>query len=284
MSLPVILLFIASFGWGLTWIPIKFFHDNGLPGIALVLVAFTALAIVFLPFFIRQFSHWRSQWHFILLIAFFGGMANLAFQMAVSYGDVIRVMILFYLLPVWSVLGGRIFLHEKIDRLRMLAVALALTGAFMILGGVRIFDSPPGWIDFWAIVSGFALAMNNITFRATQSLNMISKVSAVFLGCALMAGIYYLLADVELPEAENTTLGLAVFYGIAWITLITFGTQWPVTKIEAGRASIIIVTELVVAVVSSAILLQQGLSLLEITGAVMVISAAILEGTRATTT
>ena len=62
--------------------------------------------------------------------------------------------------------------------------------------------------------------------------------------------------------------------------LITLGTQWGVTHLEAGRASIIIVMELVVAVISAVIILNQSLSLVEIAGALLVITAAILEGFR----
>lgn len=280
MSLPVLILFFASAGWGLTWLPIKYFAERGIDGPMLVFIAFSAALLLILPFFIRQYSQWKKCIGFMLLIAIFGGFANLAFQTAISSGNVVRVMILFYLLPVWSVLGGRIFLKEKIDRIRIMTVALALSGAFLILGGVDIFDQLPGVIDLLAIGSGFALAMNNLVFRATQNIPMPSKVSAMYIGCVLMIGIYLLSTAQQSYDFTANDAGLAALYGILWLLLVTFGTQWGVTKIEAGRASIIIVTELVVAVISSTIILNQQLNLIEITGAIMVISAALLEGVR----
>jgi len=284
MNLPILFLFLASAGWGLTWLPIKYFNDAGMTGPMLVFIAFGSAALLLLPKVISQYKNWRNQMEYVLLIAFFGGLANLAFQLAMSYGDVVRVMILFYLLPVWSVIGGRLFLKEKIDRLSTMAVILALLGAFLILGGFSIFDHPPNWIDLLAIISGFALAMNNITFRAAQTLPMISKVGVMFIGCSAMVGIFLLVTDKYISQVDTSTFGLAVLYGILWISLISFGTQWGVTKIEAGRASIIIVTELVVAVVSSSIILGDVLSAIELIGAAMVLSAAILEGARGTST
>ena len=65
-----------------------------------------------------------------------------------------------------------------------------------------------------------------------------------------------------------------------FLTLITFGTQWGVTQLEAARAALIIVMELVAAVVSVAILTDVVLSAREIIGGVLVLSAALLEGWR----
>lgn len=283
MSSPVIILFIASAGWGLTWLPIKYFNENGLMGPELVFVAFGTTAVVLLPFFLIQFSHWRNYWVYVALIAFFGGLANISYQLAMSYGDVVRVMILFYLLPVWSVIGGYVFLKEELDRIRILAVVLALAGAFLILGAFKAFESPPSWIDLLAIMAGFALAMNNITFRACQPLSMTSKISAMFIGCSLMMGLYLLGSEQNTIAVDTTTVGLAALYGLLWLSLITLGTQWALTEIGAGRASIIIVTELVVAVVSSALILKQWLTWTELIGAIMVVSAAMLEGLRTDT-
>ena len=62
--------------------------------------------------------------------------------------------------------------------------------------------------------------------------------------------------------------------------LITLGTQWAVTQMEASRSSVILVMELVVAVISSAILLSAELKTYEIVGGFMVMGAALLEGAR----
>jgi len=279
-SLPVVVLFISSIGWGLTWLPIKYLNAQGIEGPLLVLIAFAAAVLCLLPIFIRQRHQWLPQLNLMLLIALFGGFANLAFQVSIYYGDVIRVMILFYLLPVWSVVGGVVFLKEPIDTKRILTVITALLGAFLILGGFALFKQPPGWVDLLAIGSGFAFAMNNLLFRATQTVAVASKVTAMFAGCVVLIGGFFLFGASTVTTYTIGTFWLTILYGIFWLTLITFGTQWGVTQIQAGRASIIIVMELVVAVISAAIILQQELSLIEIVGGMLVVSAAIIEGAR----
>lgn len=283
IPLPVIVLFISSCGWGLTWLPLRYFENVGLGGPLLIFIAFASAVVVLAPVFLRQRASWFRRLNLIGMIILFGGVANLSFQSALYYGEVVRVMILFYLLPIWSVLGGRIFLYERIDALRLVTLAAAISGGFLILGGPDIFNNPPNWIDLLAILSGFAFAMNNLVFRAAQSIPVISKVTAMFLGAALFVGIF-LAFDTEtvaMPSAPTSLL--AALYGIAWLTLITFGTQWGVTHLEAGRAAIIMVMELVAAVISAVLILQQTLSLMEIAGAALVITAALLEGTRGDT-
>ena len=128
---PVVILLISSIGWGLTWLPLKLLSAEGMEGLTLILIAFGSAAIVLLPFTYRQWPHWDSNKRFLILIALFGGFANIAFQTAIFHGDVIRVMILFYLLPAWSVIGGYLFLKERIDTKRIITLLSALSGAFI---------------------------------------------------------------------------------------------------------------------------------------------------------
>lgn len=280
LPLPVLVLFFSSTGWGLTWLPLHYFERAGLNGPLLILIAFASAVAFLLPVFLRQRASWAQGLKLILLIVLFGGIANLSFQAALYYGDVVRVMILFYLLPIWSVLGGRIFLGESIDGLRLVTLVAAITGGFLILGGMAIFTHPPDLIDILAILSGFAFAMNNLVFRAAQSIPVTSKVTAMFIGATLFVGLFLVIdtQPVIFPAIQTTVL--AALYGVAWLTLITFGTQWGVTHLEAGRAAIIMVMELVAAVISAVIILGQSLSGAEMAGAALVILAALLEGSR----
>jgi drug/metabolite transporter (DMT)-like permease len=280
-TLAVPILFLSSIGWGLSWLPLKALEARGLEGPLLVLVAFGCASLVLLWPFLRQRGQWRSQLRQLLLIAVLGGFANLAFQIALQQGEVIRVMILFYLLPVWSVLGGRLVLGERIDALRLFALGAALLGALLILGGVEVLLIGPSWVDLLALGAGMGFAFNNIAFRATPALPVTSKIFAMFAGGLVLIALYLMmLAPVQGPAPDAGTLSLTALYGMAWLLLITFGTQWAVTCMEAGRSSLIIVMELVTAVVSAALLLGETLDAWELLGGLLVLSAAVLEGRR----
>jgi drug/metabolite transporter (DMT)-like permease len=279
-GLAVTILFISSVGWGLTWLPIKGINQMGLDGIHLVFIAFASAGLLLSPFLFAQRLSWRGNIRFLFLIALFGGLANLTFQTAILHGNVVRVMILFYLLPVWSVLGGWYFLQEKPDWIRIAAVVISLSGAMLILNVDSSTFAGLNWIDVLAILAGMSFALNNIVFRKTAAQPLAGKVSAMFLGCATLIGTYLLFNPVATSLPDNLSPLYAVCYGVFFLSLITFGTQWGVTQLEAGRAALIIVMELVTAVVSVALLTDISLSLREITGGLLVMTAAVIEGWR----
>jgi len=245
-------------------------------------MAYGVSGLCLAPWLFKQYSKWRPEAFSLALIFIIGGYANLAFASSMIYGEVVRSMALFYTIPIWGVLGGRIFLKEKIDGQRACAVLLAIIGAFFILGGSKIFATPPTWIDLLAVSSGFAFAMNNLCFRATQTVPLASKVSVMFIGCAMFAGALLAAGIQSFPTLPATQWSLPVLFGFILIAA-TSATQWGVTKMEAGRASVIIVMELITSVVTASLFAGETLAPLEWFGGAMILTAAVLEGWRTTT-
>ena len=279
--LPVIVLLLSSIGWGVTWWPVKQLGALGLDNLWLVFIAYGAGTIVLLPWVYLHRDLWQKRIGIMLAIAIVGGVANVTFQIAIAYGDVIRVMILFYLLPVWSVIGGRFFLGEKIDIMRVLAVVICLIGAVVILD-VTNSDQIQGitWIDVMAVVSGMTFAMTNILFRSVQDIPVMSKLSFMFIGSCILTGLSLLFFSVSVTSASLTVVFMTMLYGAVWLLLITLGSLWAVTKMEAGRSAVIIVMELVAAVLSAALLTEKTLQWHELAGSLLVITAAVMEGMR----
>lgn len=277
--LPVLALLGASLIWGLTWLPLKLFEASGLGGAALLLVAHGTVALVALPLLARQHRVLLPEWRTLAGVFCLGGFATIAFSTSLMYGDVVRAMSLFYTMPLWAILGGLLFLGERLTRRRALAALCAIAGAWLILGGTRILEHPPGWIDLLAAASGFAYAMNNVVFRATPALAVTPKILMMYLGVAVFCALL-LLAGVQHWPAEPppaSLLALACVFGACWLLAGNIGTQWGVTHMEAGRAAMIVVLELLIAVVSALWLEGGSLSVGECCGAALLISAALLE-------
>lgn len=279
-AIPVFALIFSSCLWGLSWIPLKALSSLGFEGVFLVLSGQIILLALFLPLgFNRRI--FLSHAKYLLGIFFAGGAAILCFTYALIYGDVIRVMVLFYLLPIWGVLGGRIFLGEHIDSIRWLGVGCALVGAFFILGGAKVFDSPPSWIDFIAFLSGLLFAANNLFFRGVDDVPLPTKLLTMFAGCTLIC----LVVIAVTPESYPTSVPLVnyswlILYALTWLLVSNFLSQWAVTQMEAGRSSIIIIFELFAAVVSAVIIGNETIELNEAFGGVLVVAAAMLEAFR----
>lgn len=277
---PVIVLFCSSVLWGLSWWPLKALAARGLSGVPLILAAYGSVGLLLLPVLWAQVRRWWPQRRMLALIVVCGGSANVAFGSSMIYGDVIRCMALFYLLPVWGVIGGSIFLGERICPTRALAVLLALAGAFFLLGGTAILQSPPTWVDAVAVFSGFAFAMTNLCFRASPALPVPSKVAALFLGCLLFALLLLAVQGQGLHAfagISTATLALALLFGTGGLLLGTSCTQWAVTRMEAGRSAIVMVMELVSAVASAALIAGDRMSTTEMAGGALILAATVME-------
>ena len=278
---PMLVLLAASVAWGLTWIPLKYFAGFGLQGVNVTLVAYGSVGALSLPWLARRLGAWRREWPGMLLLSTFGGLANLAFACAMVSGDVVRVMVLFYLLPAWGVLGGWLLLGERVDALRKLTVTGALGGAFLILGGVRILAERPSLADVLAVVSGMALALNNVLCRKLSGVTLADKVAAMFAGCLVWAIPLTLLGVQALPTLVPTAVWLQLAgFGLIWLFVATVGTQWGVAHMEAGKSSVLIIVELVAAVASAALLNGARLRPIEWLGGVLIVAAALIEARR----
>jgi drug/metabolite transporter (DMT)-like permease len=279
--LPVIVLLGASVLWGLSWLPLKSINAMGIDGIALTLCAYGILALTLTPLLLGQTAQWHEHKKAMILIMLFGGGANLAFTYALINGDVIRVMVLFYLLPVWGVLGGRLFLKEAIDRWRWFGASLAIAGAFFILGGFDALEGPPSWIDVIALLSGLFFAMNNLVFRAAQAVPVGSKITVMFYGCFILAAVLLAGGIEPLPEGVPfNAWGALAMYALLWLLAANIGSQWGVTHMEAGRSSIIIIMELITAVVSATLIAGETMSPIEMAGGALILAAAFIEAAR----
>jgi len=278
-----VLLFSASM-WGLSSLPLKAFAEYGLSGPLLACVAFGFAGLLGLPLLLREYTQWRRSLAMLVLLALVGGWGNTAYVTALVQGDVVRVMLLFYLLPAWSVLGGRVFLGERISLRRGSAVALALTGAFLVVGGFAAFDAPLTLADLMAVTAWLAFAGNNIIARHAQGIPTASKTVVVFLGCAVLALPLTLMVSGRdaaglLLDLTPAVLGWLVAYSIGWLALVTATWQWSVSRMEAGRAGVISIAELVVALLAATLVGGETMTVLECVGAVVIALAAILEAT-----
>jgi drug/metabolite transporter (DMT)-like permease len=277
---PVLVLLFSSVLWGLSWWPLKAFAEAGLSGPMLALLTYGVVGLAGLPWLWRERAQWRPQLRLVLLIALVGGWGNAAFTSAIVLGDVVRVMLLFYLAPVWSVLGGRLFLGETVTRRRAAAVALALAGAFLVVGGsVDVLRTPLSLADWLALSAGLGFAGNNIVARGAQRVPTVSKTIALCLGCALLCVPLLAASGASASAPAPGVWPWLLAYAFGGLMLVTATWQWSVTRLEAGRSGVIAIAELLTAVLTAVWIGGETLVPREWVGGALIATAALLEAT-----
>ena len=253
--------------WGLFWWPLKELNAAGIHGSFVQAVAYGLPALVLLPWVWRSRAVWRDQTALLILIACLGGWANASFATSLTYGSVVRVLLLFYLAPVWTILA----------RLRMTALALALAGLAATLGGPEVLAAPLSAIDLLALSSGLAFALNNVAIRAGHDLPDAARAVAVFAGCAVISLGFMGWNDQSVPALDMPHLLALVALALVWVLPGTLATFYGVARLDAGKAAILLLAELVVGIVSAVLIGGETLSLQEALGAALILTAAVIE-------
>ncbi len=273
----VLSLIISAAAWGLSWLPLKYFASLGLDGHAIALTAYAMVGLVSLPVIVRERHQWQREAGLLCLIGLSFGIANVALSWALMAGSVVRTMLLFFLLPAWGVIGGKLLLRERLGPRRLLAAGLCLLGVFIIVGGVDAFGTPLSFADVAALVAGLTLVLGGITNRAATRIPIASRTLAAFVGCTAIALLALPLHPVSLPPLSAGDWTLLALFAFVWLLGATLLTTYGVMHVDASRAGVLQVVELVVAVVSAVLIGGETLGAKEWLGAALILSASLLE-------
>lgn len=280
---PTLILMFGSTLWGLTWIWLKAIDQLGMGPITLSIFAYGMQFLMVLPWALHWLiKTWRPNranhplpWRWLVPLAFMSGVAGIGFTISMVYGDVVRSMLLFFLIPAWGVLFGHWFLREALTGVRISAVVLALAGAALILGP----DVQWGFsfADLAALIAGIALAGSNVLFRYLQDEPMLVKLSVMQVG-GVIFGLMFLLILPE-PGSRITLAGVAqsALYGGTLLLGAMLATQYAVERIPAGRAAILMTLELLVASASAILIGHEQPTINVWMGGFLILGAALLE-------
>lgn len=256
---PTLILMFGSTLWGLTWLWLKHIDALGLDPITTAIVAYGAQFLLVLPVVARGLyrhpvSVDRRTLLWLILLAMVGGISGVAFTLAIMYGNVVRSMMLFFLIPAWGVLFGNWFLGERITLMRLIAVVLALGGAVFILGPDALTAAPLRITDFAALLAGITLAAANVLFLYLADRSFGLKLVTMQAG-TLVFGALALLFVTGIPtQIPLKGVASAVGYGITMLLIAMLATQYAIERLPAGRAAILMTLELLIAVVSAIVI------------------------------
>lgn len=275
--LAVASLLASGVVWGFTWMPLKYFAALGLDGHAISLTAYALVGLLSLPWIVREWPQWRAETGLLCLIGLSFGFANVALTWALMSGSVVRAMLLFFLLPAWGALGGKFFLREQLGARRLMAVLLCLSGVYVMVGGTQVLSAPLSIADIAALLAGLTYAVGGLSNRAARQIPIASRTMVAFVGCAVVAWAVLPLHPVTLPTLTPQSWGLLALFAFIWLLGATLLTTYGVTHVDASRAGVLQVIELVVAVMSAVLIGGETLAVYELIGAALILSASLVE-------
>jgi drug/metabolite transporter (DMT)-like permease len=276
-TLPVISILVGTIFWGLLWWPLKFFSQVGLTGNLIGMTAYSMVGILAIPILWRQKKIWGEEWFLLLLIGLFYAVANITFTTALIKGEVVRVMLLFYLLPAWGAIGGVLILGEKLSKQRCLAIAVSLIGVFVIMGGTSIISQSFSMVDMMALTAGLCLSATGVVNKMATKIPMASRSFVPFIFCPPLATLANYFVPTPMPELDTITWILLTTFAFIWLFGATVFNTYGLANIEASRASVLQVTELFVAIITAMVIGGEVLEMKEYIGGTLIVAATLIE-------
>ena len=275
---PVLALMLNAFVWGVSWWPFRELQAHGLHPLwstTLIYVLSLACLLALRPGALRSFAGHPMLW--LLMAA--SGLTNVGFNWAVTMGDVVRVVLLFYLMPAWTVLLAWPLLGEKPTAGALARLALAMAGVFIVLQtGEGGWPMPREAADWLALLGGLSFALTNILLRKLQHAPADARIAAMFSGGALMALAAGLVGMghgiVAAPPAPSFAwAGVALVLGLAFL-IGNVALQYGAARLSAHTTALVMLSEVIFASASSVALGAAELTQRTWIGGALIVAAA----------
>jgi drug/metabolite transporter (DMT)-like permease len=271
-------LLVNAFVWGVSWWPFRALQNQGLhPLWATALVyAFAVLCVLLVrPGAWRAYAAHPALWW----LALASGLTNICFNWAVTVGDVVRVVLLFYLMPAWAVLLAWPILGEKPQPMALLRLAVALAGVLLVLKHPdSAWPLPQSLTDCLALAGGFSFALVNIMLRKLHDTPSEARMIGMFSGGAFMAALVALWGGAAgwvpgIPALQANWVALALALALAFL-VSNLALQYGAARLRSSTTALVMLSEIVFASASSVLLGAASLEARTLWGGGLILLAA----------
>ena len=274
-------LLYSAISWGLFWYPFRLLEGWGVGGLAAIFIAYLLPLLGIGWWYGKALWQVRRHWLWLTVLGFASGWSNVGYVLGVLEGEVMRVLLLFYLAPLWTVLLAWVFLRERLSTLGWWVIVLSLGGAMVMLWQPQAGLPLPANVAEWlGLSAGMTFALSVVAGRHLgDAVSDWVKTVAVWLGVAVLTGVGLLFYPQHITgmvyswDAAWLLRGLAVA-----IALVTYAVQYGVARIPASQSSVIFLFELVVAAIAAYWLTHERMVLNEWIGAAMILTASLFSG------
>ncbi len=275
--------------WGLFWIPLRGLEAAGLSGVWAT-AGFTgvaAAACLIYGLLVRR-KQLTAGGRGLLLTGVFTGAAMTLYGNALVFTEVVHAFLLFYLMPVWSMLLARIVLKERITPLRLLSIVMGLVGLITVLGLGEGFPRPRNIGDWMGLLAGLSWSVAAVRLRLQEDIEA-EETTIVFLVLAAAFSVllgflpHPAVAAMPAPAVWLEALPLLLPISLLFVLPAAYFVIWGTRLLSPGLAGILFMTEVTAGTLSAALFAgepfgwREGLGVLLITAAGVIGSLAPTE-------
>lgn len=288
---PDLAIVISTLLWGTMWIPAREMNALGWGGGLAMPGSFLIAGLILAPVAVTG-GRWRRCLRPAVLVP--GACMAIGIALYIEgllRSDVARVVLLFYLLPVWSTILDRIVSGRSGSVRRAAGIVLGLIGMGVVFHDGTGLPLPRNLGDYMGLASGVVWALG-FAFAGEAERHQAEKHAddglfpIVFVNAVLLAPAAWLLT--LLPgdrHADTAGFGTDLMSGPVW--LLVYAILWLLPAIAltlhgarhlaAAQVAIFLMMEVVISLATAAVLLDESFGFREMIGAILIIGASLLE-------
>ncbi len=273
----------AGLVFGIYWIPIRILEHAGFPGLWATTLFNLAAAIIILPLLWQHRQSifpGRLRFH---LICFGTGLGYSLYVSAFVYTEVVNVIVLFYLMPIWGFLLARWFIADRITPARWISMVIGLSGLWVILGEGMSFPVPRNIGDWMSLTSGLLwagaalmLLMDRQEKAAAYGAGFVTWAFLITLFLALIATEQGATPSADWSRFWHTMIWLMPF-ALFVIVPAAIATVFAPTRLNPGIVGILFMAEVSVGVITAAIWAGEPFGPRQVIGVIFICVAGVLE-------
>jgi drug/metabolite transporter (DMT)-like permease len=275
----------AGLAYGLYWIPLRALEQAGLHDVLPALMFNLAPMLLILPLIVWRWpTIVRAPMHFHVT-GIVVGLSLVGYTNAFLYTDVVRVLILFYLTPIWGFVLARIFLGDLITPIRWVSILLGIGGMLTIFNVGTGLPLPENAGDWTALAAGVLWAVASLMMLMGKE-SPIDYALWFFLwngiAAIVVCAVFFTRTGTALPAAAVFIDVLPWLVPLALVLIVPagFAVIYGPTQLNPGIAGVLFMVEIGVGTITASIMTDEPFGWRELLGVLMITTAALVEPVR----
>jgi drug/metabolite transporter (DMT)-like permease len=279
-------LVLVAFIWGGTFIAGKVaMAEMSAPVAALwrYLIATVALLVILFAIERKVVRLTSTQWLNVVLLGATGVAAyNLCFMFGIQKLSAARGSLIIALNPAATLVGAALFLHEPLNRYKVIGILVALLGVSIELSGGNPLDLLSGRLGIGeAAIFGCVLAWAAYTLIGKRLLNeglspLQTTTHAALVGTAMLVAVSAFAGDLSVPHVSAKAWLSLAFMGVLGTAVAFVWFYDGVRAIGPARTAVFINLVPVVAITLGILLLGEPLHWSVLAGGALVITGVFI--------
>ncbi len=281
---PNLTVIVSCFFWGSYWIPLRYIDSDSNGSLWPIFFSFLLLSLLLLKPLVKTFYViFYERNYFFFLGCLFAATGITFYSESLLRGEIAKVVVLFYLCPIWGTIFAKIFLGNKLTLKRLLSIILGIIGLEIMVGIEKGIIFPTSVVEWIALSAGLSWAMGMTLFHLAKSTSGFEKTALTALIIPFVFLALCLVPDGRTLEMPNQLLSMNIIYlwmilfAVVWLLPSILLTYFSVEILDPGRINILLAFEVAVGFISASLLTNEIIGPREYLGALFVVSACFVD-------